>query len=186
MQHYGADKSELEAKVWYLTCVKQFPLYGCTLFPIMHKGLWSHSSETLLAINMDGIKFVRTKDKHVIYDFKYFDIDSISIDPNDNYVTLELSNKMQAGCVQKTFMFETHHKEDIGHLIASYSPHHASWMKTEHDSLKKVRGPLCGNRVCWGIGSAGFLSIILVILLFLCGYTLQTNNNMNHSVWHRK
>ncbi|XP_076464756.1 myosin-VIIa-like [Babylonia areolata] len=135
--HYGADKSELEAKVWYLTCVKQFPLYGCTLFPIVHKGLWSHSSETLLAINMDGVKFVRTKDKFVIHDFRYTDVESISIDPNDNYITLELSNTAQAGCTQKTFMFETHHKEDIGHLIASYSPHHASWMKTEQDSLKK-------------------------------------------------
>ena len=135
--------------MWYLTCVKQFPLYGCTLFPITHKGLWSHASETLLAINMDGIKFVRTKDKHVFYDFKYYDIDSISIDPNDNYVTLELSNKMQAGCSQKTFMFETHHKEDIGHLIASYSPHHASWMKTEHDSLKKVRGSEGHCRIAW-------------------------------------
>ena len=69
-QHYGFDKSELEAKVWYLTCVKQFSLYGCTLFPIMHKGMWSHTSESLLAINMDGIKFVRLKDKYVIHDFK--------------------------------------------------------------------------------------------------------------------
>ncbi|XP_070180656.1 myosin-I heavy chain-like [Littorina saxatilis] len=138
-KHYGAEKSELEAKVWYLTCVKQFPLYGCTLFSIVHKGLWSHASETLLAVNMDGVKFVRTKDKFVIHDFKYYDIDSISIDPNDNYVTLELSNRTQAGCTQKTFMFETQHKEDIGHLIASYSPHHATWMKTEHDSLKKMK-----------------------------------------------
>ncbi|KAL8585216.1 hypothetical protein ACOMHN_013231 [Nucella lapillus] len=138
--HYGVDKSELEAKVWYLTCVKQFPLYGCTLFPIVHKGLWSHASETLLAINMDGVKFVRTKDKYVFHDFKYFEVESISIDPNDNYITLELSNTAQAGsCAQKTFMFETHHKEDIGHLIASYSPHHASWMKTEQDSLKKMK-----------------------------------------------
>lgn len=138
LQHYGDAKSDLEAKVWYLTCVKQFPLFGCTLFPVVHKGLWLHSSDTLLAINMDGIKFVRAKDKMVIHDFKYCEIESISIDQNDNYVTLELSNKVQDGRTQKTFMFETFNKEDIGHLIASYSPYHASWMKPELEGIKTV------------------------------------------------
>ncbi|KAH9515344.1 hypothetical protein Btru_014195 [Bulinus truncatus] len=135
--HYGGEKSDLEAKVWYLTCVKQFALYGCTLFPIMHKGMWSHTSESLLAINMDGVKFVRTKDKSVIHDFKYTDIESIQIDANDNYITLELYNTAQLGIAQKTFVFETSQKEDVGHLIASYSPSHASWMKSDNDSMKK-------------------------------------------------
>ncbi|CAL1545802.1 unnamed protein product [Lymnaea stagnalis] len=135
--HYGSDKSELEAKVWYLTCVKQFALYGCTLFPILHKGMWSHTSESLLAVNMDGIKFVRAKDKSVIHDFKYSDIESILIDANDNYMTLELFSTAQSGLAQKTFVFETNHKEDIGHLIASYSPAHASWMKADNDGMKK-------------------------------------------------
>ncbi|KAK0050723.1 unconventional myosin-X [Biomphalaria pfeifferi] len=135
--HYGGDKSDLEAKVWYLTCVKQFALYGCTLFPIMHKGMWSHTSESLLAINMDGVKFVRSKDKSVIHDFKYSDIESIQIDSNENYITLELYNSAQSGIAQKTFVFETSQKEDVGHLIASYSPTHASWMKSDNDSMKK-------------------------------------------------
>ena len=138
--HYGKDKSELVAKVWYLTCVKQFSLYGCTLFPILHKGMWTHTSESLLAINMDGVKFVRLKDKYVIHDFKYQEIESIVIDPNDNYLTLELFSKAQTGLMQKTFMFETNQKEDIGHLIASYSPSHASWMKSDNDSIRKVSG----------------------------------------------
>ncbi|XP_035824689.1 myosin-I heavy chain [Aplysia californica] len=137
--HYGADKSELEAKVWYLTCVKQFALYGCTLFPIMHKGMWSHTSESLLAINMDGVKFVRAKDKYVIHDFKYHEIESIMIDPNDNYLTLELFSKAQSGLMQKTFVFETSQKDDIGHLIASYSPAHATWMKSDNEGMKKIK-----------------------------------------------
>ena len=143
LQHYGCGKTELEAKVWYLTCVKQFPLYGCTLFPIVHKGLWSHTSDALLAINMDGIKFVRARDKSLIHDFRYAEVESVSIDANDNYVTLELRNRAQADCPQRTFMFETNHKEDIGHLVASYSPHHASWMKHDYEGMKKV------TRCCW-------------------------------------
>ncbi|KAL3874589.1 hypothetical protein ACJMK2_037577 [Sinanodonta woodiana] len=138
-RHYGKGKTELEAKVWYLTCVRQFPLYGCTLFPIVHRGLWSHSSDAVLAINMDGIKFVRTKDKSVIYDFKYCEIESISLDPNDNYITLELKNDVATNCPQRCFMFETHQKEDVVNLISSYSPAHASWLKTDSDSLKKVK-----------------------------------------------
>lgn len=104
----------------------------------MHKGMWSHTSESLMAVNMDGIKFVRAKDKSVIHDFKYHEIESILIDPNDNYVTLELFSQAQTGLAQKTFVFETSQKEDIGHLIASYSPSHASWMKSENDGMKKV------------------------------------------------
>ena len=124
--------------MWYLTCVKQFPLYGCTLFQISHKGLWSHTSEALLAINMDGIKFVRAKDKLVINQFKYPDIETITIDPNDNYITLELKSSQEIRCQQRCFMFETNQKEDIGNLIASYSPSHASWLKPEYESLKRV------------------------------------------------
>ncbi|XP_052271099.1 unconventional myosin-VIIb-like isoform X2 [Dreissena polymorpha] len=134
---YGTGKSELEAKVWYLTCVKQFPLYGCTLFPIVHKGLWPHAHDALLAVNMDGVKFIRAKDKCVLHDFKYVEIESISLDPNDNYVTMELKNGVQAECPQRCFMFETNHKEDLGNLIASYSPVHAAWLKPDYEGVKK-------------------------------------------------
>nr|XP_034326517.1 myosin-I heavy chain isoform X5 [Crassostrea gigas] len=134
-RHYGKNKSELEAMVWYLTCVKQFPLYGCTIFQIQNKGMWAHTGDVLLAINMDGLKFVRAKDKVVIHGFLYSEIESITMDPNDNYMTMELKNEVV--CQQRCFMFETNQKEDIGHLIASYSPNHASWLKPEYESLKK-------------------------------------------------
>ena len=87
---------------------------------------------------MDGVKFVRTKDKYVIHDFKYLEIESINVDPNDNYVTMELKNDVAKDCPQRCFMFETNHKEDVGNLISSYSPQHAVWLKPDYEGVKKV------------------------------------------------
>ena len=61
--HYGAGKAEVVAKVWYLRCVMQYPLYGSTMFAVSYRGYWSHGSSIVIAINMVGVLLLKPEDK---------------------------------------------------------------------------------------------------------------------------
>ncbi len=41
-REFGSGKSDLQAKVLYLTAVKQYPLYGGTFFDVQFKGFWAY------------------------------------------------------------------------------------------------------------------------------------------------
>ena len=123
-----------------MTFVKQSPLYGCALFPITHKGLWTHAPEAHLAISADGVKFVRGKDKVVVHDLKYSDVTSVSVDANEGWVVLELGSRTSPRSVgvQRAFMFDTEESESMCDLLAKYCPRLAGQLRLELDGMRQV------------------------------------------------
>ncbi|XP_076442783.1 uncharacterized protein LOC143281456 [Babylonia areolata] len=129
-QAVGVDMTEGEVKLQYLRCLQQCcPLYGCLLFPVRQWGLWTHPPSTLVAVNMDGVKFVNSQDKSIHHDFHYGRLESISLDLEDPDV-LQLEVRKERGaevggqCVQKTFLFQSRDCQDLLHLLHHYCPPH--------------------------------------------------------------
>ncbi|KAF2364190.1 MyTH4 domain, partial [Trinorchestia longiramus] len=143
-RQYGTGKSEIVAKVWYLTCVMQFPLYGTTLFPVAYRGYWNYGNSLILGINCDGIAMIKPDDKFILYEYRYSDIESIFLHPSDDFITISLLRTLPDA--HKCFVFETKEKEEIGYLIASYSPLLAAWIK-DIDSSKKVKQVTADDRM---------------------------------------
>ncbi len=135
--HYGAGKAEVVAKVWYLSCIMQYPLYGATLFPANYKGYWSHGSSVLLAVNCDGLLLVKPDDKSVLFEFPYPEIESLLLDPSDDFITLNLNHQQHQQ--QRVHVFETPQKEVIGALVAAYWPQLANWIREADAPRRRVR-----------------------------------------------
>ncbi|XP_030380676.1 unconventional myosin heavy chain 6 [Scaptodrosophila lebanonensis] len=150
-RQYGSSRNELTAKILYLSCVMQYPLYGTTMFNVLYKGFWSFVNNIILGVNCDGIMFVQPEDKIIIYQFKYTDVESIMIDPSDSFITISLNRVSQnitkllgegnsSFNTQKCFVFETVQKNEIGSLIISYFPSLSNWVLNNFDYSKKSKG----------------------------------------------
>eukprot|EP00096_Caligus_rogercresseyi_P014723 TRINITY_DN7219_c0_g1_i1.p1 TRINITY_DN7219_c0_g1~~TRINITY_DN7219_c0_g1_i1.p1 ORF type:complete len:1203 (-),score=258.06 TRINITY_DN7219_c0_g1_i1:890-4303(-) len=125
--HYGSGKAEVVAKVWYLSCVMQYPLYGCTFFPSSYRGYWSYGNDIVIGVNADGILLIKPDDKFILFEFPYAEIESLILDPIENLVTLNLLKSDVER--QRLFVFETERKAAIGTLVAAYCPTLADWIR---------------------------------------------------------
>lgn len=135
--HYGAGKAEVVAKVWYLSCVMQYPLYGCTMFPAAYKGYWSYGSSVVLGVTSDSILIVQPDDKAVLFEFTYSEIESLLLDPSDDFITMNLVKTEQER--QRVYVFETAQKSAIGQLVASYCPALANWIREADAPRRRVK-----------------------------------------------
>ncbi|XP_037950107.1 myosin-VIIa isoform X2 [Teleopsis dalmanni] len=152
-RQYGASRNDLTAKVLYLSCVMQYPLYGTTMFNVTYKGYWTFGNNIILGINSEGILFIQPDDKFVLYHFKYTEIESIMLDPSDSFITFTVNGasgqqiqdsnyRLKTFCsteIQRCFVFETVQKNEIGSLIVSYCPALSNWI-LNCESLKKTKG----------------------------------------------
>lgn len=143
-KHYGSGKAEVVAKVWYLSCVMQYPLYGCTMFSAAYRGFWSYANNIIIGINAEGVILVKSDDKFILFEFPYAEIESLLLDPSDNFITLNLVKTAQER--QRVYVFETDKKAAIGALVAAYRPSLANWIReAEGASAAKRRAKQVTN-----------------------------------------
>ncbi|XP_065337421.1 myosin-VIIa isoform X3 [Cloeon dipterum] len=145
-QQYGTGRTELAAKVLYLSCVMQYPLYGTTMFPVTYRGYWSYGNNLILGVNCDGLLMIKPDDKFVLNEYRYADIESIFLDPSDSFVTINLM-KLMPESHNKCFVFETPHKTEIGSLVASYCPVLAGWITESEAPARKLKPVTNEDRV---------------------------------------
>ncbi|XP_059621971.1 myosin-I heavy chain isoform X2 [Phlebotomus argentipes] len=147
-RQYGAGRTELTAKVLYLSCVMQYPLYGTTMFPVTYRGYWSYGNNLILGVNCEGLILIKPDDKFVLYEFRYHDVESLMLDPSDSFITISL-NRLTNGSTdqQRCFVFETVQKNEIGSLIVSYFPALSNWITENEVPVRKQKGITNEDRV---------------------------------------
>lgn len=171
-RQYGSGRPELTAKVLYLSCVMQYPLYGTTMFAVTYRGYWSYGSQLVLGVSIDGLMLIKPEDKFVIYEFRYTDIESIMLDPSDSFITITLNRHgasaasaattaagsaaaaaaaavagAAGGDQQRCFVFETTQKNEIGSLIISYFPSLSNWINADEQPARRGKGITHDDRV---------------------------------------
>lgn len=150
-RQYGSGRTELTAKVLYLSCVMQYPLYGTTMYPVTYRGYWSYGNTLILGVNCEGLMLIKPEDKFVIYEFRYVDIESIMLDPSDSFITITLNRNSTTTTSstdqQRCFVFETLQKNEIGSLIISYFPALSNWITDKEIPDRRTKGITNEDRV---------------------------------------
>lgn len=80
----------------------------------------------------------------IMAEYKYSQLENIAVEIVDDAVTLNMRTTSPEE--QRSFNFETHQKEDIANLIASYSPMHSNWQRVGEAKTKNVSCPLASSK----------------------------------------
>ena len=107
------------------------------MFPATYKGYWSYVNGIILAVNSDGIFLVKPDDKFILFEFPYSEIESLLLDPSDNFITMNLVKTAQER--QRVYVFETNQKAEIGALVAAYRPTLANWIREAETNKRRVK-----------------------------------------------
>ncbi len=121
----GGGRTDLQAKVLYLTAIMQYPLYGGTLFEVQYKGFWPFPNRIFVSVHVDGFKFVHPKTKEVLADFPYAKLHNLEVNAYEDTLTFHMVPSSPDELAN--FQFDCTRKEDLAGLIASYSPAHRNW-----------------------------------------------------------
>ena len=110
--------------------IYEFELLTTTKFSIL-------GSNIILGVNSLGILLIKPDDKFILFEFTYSEIESLLLDPSDDFVTLNLARGPQER--QRVYVFETKQKSAIGALVASYCPSIANWVREADAPKRKVK-----------------------------------------------
>ena len=80
---------------------------------------------------------VKPDDKFILLEVPYSEVESLLLDPSDQFITLNLVRTDQER--QRVYVFETSQKATIGALVAAYRPALANWVRETADASAPVK-----------------------------------------------
>ena len=133
-----AGKSTLQAKVLFLEAVKQFPTYGCALFPATYKGFWAYSTNLAISIHVDGFAWVHGRTKADMRSYTYDRLESWELDTNTIIFNLKPETSEPENEVTRV-EFECMQCEEVVAMIKDYSPaHRAGITREEKENARRL------------------------------------------------
>ena len=64
------------------------------IFNLVFAGYWSYGNQIVIGVHAEGILLVKPDDKSILFEFPYTEIESLLLDPSDNFITINLVRKI--------------------------------------------------------------------------------------------
>lgn len=60
------------------------------MLKFVFSGYWSYGNQIVIGVHAEGILLVKPDDKAILFEFPYTEIESLLLDPSDNFITINL------------------------------------------------------------------------------------------------